>query len=148
MADKVQKIKEWIQTHKLCTMDEHMNFYCKEAEYDYSILCSIEKILDSMQEEPVNKDFETALEKKVREAQDWTYIEEEGGECPLNEEFGADDLEDFAKWGANWQKQQMEKKAFPVEIGRQRSDYKCMLNGNFLNYNTGDKVKVIVIKED
>lgn len=60
-------------------------------------------------EEPVSEDFETALEKKVREAQDWTYIEEEGGECPLYEEFGADDLEEFARWGANWQKQQFEK---------------------------------------
>ena len=53
-------------------------------------------------EEPVSEDFETALEKKVREAQDWTYIEEEGGECPLYEEFGADDLEEFARWGAEW----------------------------------------------
>ena len=53
-------------------------------------------------EKPVSKDFETALEKKVREAQDWTYIEEEGGECPLYEEFGADDLEEFARWGADW----------------------------------------------
>lgn len=53
MTDKVQKIKEWIQTRKLCTMDEHMKFYCKEAESDYNLLCSIEKILDSMQEETV-----------------------------------------------------------------------------------------------
>jgi hypothetical protein len=53
-------------------------------------------------EEPANENFESALEKKVREAQNWTYIEEEGGECPLNEEFGAYDLEEFARWGADW----------------------------------------------
>lgn len=53
-------------------------------------------------EEPASEDFETALDKKVHEAQDWTYIEEEGGECPLNEEFGAYDLEEFARWGADW----------------------------------------------
>lgn len=52
------------------------------------------------------------------------------------------------KDGANWQKEQFEKKAFPVEIGRQRSDYKCMLHGNFLHYDTGDKVKVIIIKKE
>lgn len=63
-------------------------------------------------EEPVSEDFKIALEKKVREAQDWTYIEEEGGECPLSEEFGAYDLEEFARWGANWQKEQMMAKAF------------------------------------
>ena len=64
-------------------------------------------IIYECKEEPVSEDFETALEKKVREAQDWIYIEEEGGECPLNEEFGADDLEEFARWGAEWQKEQM-----------------------------------------
>lgn len=64
----------------------------------------------TMFKEPVSEDFETALEKKVREAQDWTYIEEEGGECPLYEEFGADDLEEFARWGANWQKEQIIKR--------------------------------------
>lgn len=69
MTDKVQKIKEWIQTRKLCTMDEHMKFYCKEAEYDYNLLCSIEKILDSLQEEPkkcmYTKDHYTDEDRKV-----------------------------------------------------------------------------------
>lgn len=63
--------------------------------------------------EPVSEDFKAALEKKVREAQDWTYLEEEGGECPLNEEFGADELEEFAKWGADWQKN-LNKKDFEL----------------------------------
>ena len=106
MTDKVQKILSEIATRKLCTMDEHMAFYNDKAKEDYRFLSEIEELINTLQKEPVCKDFEVALEKKVREAQDWTYIEEEGGECPLNEEFGADDLEEFARWGANWQKQQ------------------------------------------
>ena len=69
MTDEVQKIKEWLKTRKLCTMDEHMKFYCKEAESDYNLLCSIEKILDSMQEEPVSvwhdKDEEPDEDRQV-----------------------------------------------------------------------------------
>lgn len=60
-------------------------------------------------QEPVSEDFKIALNKKLREAQDWTYIEEEGGECPLNEEFGAFELKEFAEWGAKWQREQFEK---------------------------------------
>lgn len=62
MTDKVQKIKEWIQTRKLCTMDEHMKFYCREAESDYNLLCSIEKVLDSLQEDPVTPVWHDASE--------------------------------------------------------------------------------------
>ena len=109
MTDKVQKILSEIATRKLCTMDEHMAFYNDKAKEDYRFLSEIEELINTLQKEPVNEDFETALEKKVREAQDWTYIEEESGEYPLNEEFGADDLEEFARWGANWYKEQFEK---------------------------------------
>lgn len=56
-------------------------------------------------------------------------------------------LNKMAIYIANWQKEQIIKKAFPAEIGRQRSDYKCMLHGNFCRYNTGDKVKIVIIKE-
>lgn len=52
------------------------------------------------------------------------------------------------KDGAQLQKQQMMKDAFSAEIGKLRPDYKCVLNGNFFEYDTGDKVKVLIIKED
>lgn len=81
--------------------------------------------------EPVSEDFKAALGKKVREAQDWTYIEEEGGECPLNEEFGADELEEFAKWGANWQKQQME--AYRIEHCKSLTNEQAELEENFVS---------------
>jgi hypothetical protein len=96
MTDKVQKIREKV----VWLLSNHDSALDYEAAIE-----DVLNIIDSSQEEPINKDFEIALEKKVREAQDWTYIEEYGGECPLNEEFGAYDLEKFARWGANWQKQ-------------------------------------------
>lgn len=69
MTDKVQKIKDWIKTRKLCTMDEHMKFYCKEAESDYNLLCSIEKILDSIEGESVSDEQvkESAKVKHINE---------------------------------------------------------------------------------
>lgn len=85
-------------------MDEYHKFIIYEYHKEEPTIPEIvdEHFDEMLREEPVSEDFETALEKKVREAQDWTYIEEEGGECPLNEEFGADDLEEFARWGAEW----------------------------------------------
>lgn len=48
----------------------------------------------------------------------------------------------------NWQKQQMMKDAVKSEIDSSRSDGKCILSGNFYKYNPGDKVKLIIIKEE
>jgi hypothetical protein len=97
-------------------------------------------------------DFKAALKKKVREAQDWTYIEEEGGSCPLYEEFGADDLEEFAEWGASWMRDQMMKDAVDGKIyeTQARSKLKATTTGKIsgLKYRVGDEVKMIIIKED
>lgn len=104
-----------------------------DKELTYPVIDKVKFIKKSMQEEPVSVDLEKAARKYAKK-------ESHGYEpCNIVETFKA---------GAQWQKQQMEKKAFPVEIGRMRSDYKCMLHGNFLHYDTGDKVKVIIIKED
>ena len=101
--------------------------------------------------EPASEDFKIALEKKVREAQDWTYIEEEGGECPLNEEFGADDLEEFAMWGANWQKQQMMKEAVSGHVGQTINGMlRALSDETFgdMGFTAGDQVTLIIIKAD
>lgn len=99
MTDKVQKIKKWVRIRKLCTMDEHMKFYCKEAESDYNLLCSLEKFLDSMQEEPVSEDLEEAA--LVYSATD--IITEEGKLVIDSEKVNA------FKAGAKWQFNQFEK---------------------------------------
>ena len=92
-------------------------------------------IIHECKEEPVNEDFETALEKKVREAQDWTYIEEEGGECPLYEEFGADDLEEFARWGADWVRNN-EKEPVSEDLEEAIDRYEDLVHGfESLNYH-------------
>ena len=57
IMDKLAKVRVWIQTRKLCTMDEHLKFYCKEAESEYNMLICIEEVIDSTQEEPVSKRF-------------------------------------------------------------------------------------------
>ena len=110
---------------------------------------------DSLPKELVSEDFEVALENKVREAQDWTYIEEEGGECPLNEEFGADDLEEFARWGANLQKEQMIANAVDVTVHIDNGNYPYIPQMELYDYDKdiplakeGDKYKVILIKEE
>lgn len=37
-----------IETRKLCTMDEHMKFYCQEAEKDYKLLCIVEEFVKTL----------------------------------------------------------------------------------------------------
>lgn len=113
-----------------------------------------EYMKDFMKEESVSEDFEIALEKKVREAQDWTYIEEFGGECPLSEEFGAYDLEKFARWGANWKKEQMLAKSIDVTVHIDAGGYPYIPQMELWDYDKdkplaeeGDIVKVLVIKQ-
>lgn len=89
--DKVQKIKEWVKIRKQCTMAAPMKFYCKEAESDYNILCTIEKILNFMQEETVSEDLDSFATKY---AQDKPY--------PVT-------VCQAVRVGANWQKEQFEK---------------------------------------
>lgn len=51
--------------------------------------------------------------------------------------------------GAKWQKEQLMSKAVNgVEINSRRSDGRCILSGNFSKFDTGDKVKLIIIKQE
>jgi hypothetical protein len=53
------------------------------------------------------------------------------------------------KAGAKWKEQQMMSKAVNgVEINSRRSDGRCILSGNFSRFDTGDKVKLIIIKQE
>lgn len=108
---------------------------------------SSEQLLAEMRgEDSVSEDFEIALKKKVREAQGWTYIEEEGGECPLNEEFGADDLEEFAMWGADWvrnNKKEPVSEDLEEEIGKY-----CSNPENFITYIDGGFKQSPIEKDD
>lgn len=145
--DKIKKIKEWIYTRKLCTMDEHMKFYCKEAESDYNLLCSVEKILDSEKEEPVSEDL-------------GDYINELSKQFP---EVSFAKLSRIAVRVAKWQREQIKeaKDAIDGEIWEVEVDTcGCGLNSHTrlsivvddeelrkMGFKDGDKCKVVILKD-
>jgi len=96
----------------------------------------------ALQEEPVSEEFEKEVEKMW--AQELRFLDTGYTIAELTKQ----DYEDCARHFANWQKEQMMAKAFHAEIDSSRSDGRCILGGNFARFETGDKVKVIVIKED
>ena len=162
MTDKVQKILNEIQTRKLCTMDEHMAFYSKEAEADYRLLCEIEEYIKSMQEEPISEDLEEAINNYVLNVRKgYPRVMDETDRYICN----------AFKAGAKLQKQQLMAKAFDFT---KEHNTACVLaseclrnhgwfnrerdfNDLFLHLSCVDelfvgkfcgKTKVIVIKED
>lgn len=143
MTDKVQKIKEWVKIRKQCTMAAPMKFYCKEAESDYNMLCTIEKILDSLQEEPVSDDLAAEVEK---------YLEAHiaGDYC-----IERDSLKIWGKgiayYFADWQNGQMMENAVDVTIAipyqNSEGGYTQLVDSK-KGLPFGDNIKVLVIKED
>ena len=139
---------------KILAFLEGMSKGCCPKETKEIIINKIIPWINDLPKEPVSEDFKIALEKKVREAQDWTYIEEEGCECPLSEEFGAYDLEEFARWGANWQITKLVEEAGEHEVKVDAGGYPYIPQIELYDYikdsplaKEGDKYKVILIKE-
>lgn len=146
MTEKEQKILSEITTRKLCTMDEHMAFYNDNAKEDYRFLSEIEELIKSSQEETVSED-----------------LEEEIKTCFLNNTCKVSEISvcSFAAFGriarhfAEWQKEKMMAKAIRgrvsvnVESNYHRLIYGCWdMDDALENCNEGDRVKVIVIKEE
>ena len=69
MTDKVQKIKDRICREQDGLMDAQGNFEYPEHQGAYNVLCNLDAYIDSLQEEPVSKEFETALAEMVAKAQ-------------------------------------------------------------------------------
>ena len=141
MTDK-EKILAEIEKRKLCTMDEHMKFYSEAAEGEYNALKNVLEIINSLPEEPVSEDLK---EFEVE------YIEREKDNivCVYDRHAGLVD-------GAKWQKQQMMKDAIEAEIINWASMFtsikvieperaEAMIKEKF---DIGDKVKLIIVKED
>lgn len=166
LLDSMQKEPKKCMYSKDNYTDEDRKVLCEDCEEE----CKFNK-----KEEPVSEiDFEQELYKYFGQVKDFTLgmrIAKRFYEIGrIYQKTVSEDLEQAAqrynedmswcweapryphleafKAGANWQKEQMMKKAFSAEIGKQRPDYKCVLNGNFFKYDTGDKVKLIIIKED
>ena len=99
-------------------MDEHMKFYCKEAESDYNLLCSIEKILDSLQEEPVSEDLGEYISELSKQFPDVSFAK----------------LSRIAVRVAKWQKQQMMTKAVNIEVKEDAGGYPYIPQIELYNY--------------
>lgn len=121
-------------------MDEHMAFYNDKAKEDYRFLSEIEELVNTLQEETVSED--------LKEAADNCYYR--------NHAYAR---ESFIE-GANWQKQQMIKGAVDGIVHHFDGDGLAAIHYNdpkdvpmcyyasASGLEAGDKVKLIIIKED
>lgn len=100
-------------------------------------LTSIRVLLDSMQKEPISDDLEQAIDTYLatyfggeKEKQDWPYLKK------------------MAIHFANWQKDQLMAKAIDGEVGYWNLRGLSINTDLLRSVSEGDKVKIIVIKED
>ena len=148
MTDKVQKIREEVERRMNCFKNER-NTLLKASDNNLSLgarIAMCEEILsfiDSMQEEPVSEDLEKEVNKYFHALYSgWT--DEQRKEDFLVEEL----CTNVARHFANWQKEQMMNGAIELPL---------YLDGDFLTidydftesgFKVGDKVKLIIIKEE
>ncbi len=136
--EKIKMLIEAIDYSFLNTQGEY------DKELTYPVIDKVKFIKKSMQEEPVSEELDKAAE---------SWIDDD------NNTHGADYIgvtvaENAFKAGANWQKEQLMKGAEECYIRRNRYTKKNVLNGFDVTCDAiqrlkgGDKVKVIVIKED
>ena len=138
--DKVQKIKEWISKTQDGLMDNNGNFEYPEHEGAYNILCNLDAYIDSLQEEPVSEGLEKASEHLS------TIYAGEGSVDPKREGFA---FYIGFKNGAQWQKEQIMKDAIDTTIKQGCIELGVLIKGlDKDKFNFGDKVKVIIIKDD
>ena len=94
-----------------------------------------------LQEEPVSDDLENEVIKKI------LYFSENFHKAPWAiDSTGAVMPIWYAKFGANWKKEQMMAKAVDGTARPYDNEIWCILDS--FNLEDGDKVKVIIIKED
>lgn len=144
MTDKVQKIREEVERIQLYTQSEVLKQVLdiidkvqKEPVSDTQspvIFYGLTGSVGSPKEEPVSEDLKQAIHNAI-----FALDERKGYTFKLEYMFMA---------GAKWQKEHMMAKAFSAEIDSSCCDGRCILGGNFARFETGDKVKVIVIKDD
>ena len=104
--------------------------------------CNYEK---NLQEEPASEKLENAA---IRYA-DEEYNRKSPANLPDRCRGCYTPLMYAFKAGAKWKEQQIMSKAInDVEINSRRSDGRFILSGNFSRFETGDKVKLIIIKQE
>ena len=142
MSDKEQLIKEEIE--------RLYNLYELSNDYQRMGACStILDFIDSLPEEPASEDLEedSSFEKLLQEI----YIK-------YNKQISIEKLLDIASHFAEWQKQQMMKNVVDGEVVYQIGSaeiaptdirYKVVSDRVYIpNVKLGDKVKIIIVKEE
>ena len=142
MIDKVQKIREGVERLKsqllrgACSSQVAMETMCKEEAYN-----EVLAILDTMQEEPVSDDLKEAAIEICSKVLEGETVVIDGYEYVV-----LSDAEECFKAGAKWQKEQMMANA--IDGTARPYDNEIWCNLAYSNLEDGNKVKVIVIKED
>lgn len=149
MIDKVQKIREDVEKRYEYWREKEFNSHSIESEIRMSECQHLLLMLDSSQEEPVSEE----LDKEMDNYLSTVFSKDmDGGKPRFTTWFRA--LRKTAIHFANWHKEQMMKDATEAYIRRNRYTKQNVLNGFSVTcdaiqkFNDGDKVKVIVIKED
>jgi hypothetical protein len=131
---QVEKIKAEVESLYAKT-SIGLNEYTAGYENGKAEVCGLLlNLINSMQKELECEDLELASERYA---------------CKFSSsKYGHDKVKDAVVWGANWQKEQMMAKAVDGEVGYWN------IRGLSVNmelpskFEEGDKVKVIIIKED
>lgn len=147
----IQQLRAQIASLQNATMDENRNFRSDYDKGKFDALSAVDALLDTLREEPVSEDLEEAIE------QSFIYHENRGDDCRMDEQMETTYRLGF-ETGANWRKEQMMAKA---KGGTVQKDYQIILDdGTYIDLDPsmslkpslavkeGERVKVIVIKED
>lgn len=155
MSDKIQLIKQEIERLKHTS-----NAYDRSR---FMLLLEIEKFIDSLPEEPKDEancttkseDLEEEIEKIWTNCAT-TWVPSVSGESSLLEENGhyelnlsKSDFKDIVRHFAKWQKQQMMKDAIEsVSCTYSNKEGTFLHIKQGIDTKDGDKVKILIVKED
>jgi len=158
--DKVQKIREKVEKRYECWKEKESNSHSIELEIRMSECQHLLLMLNSLQEEPVSEELEETANKDYENALNSVavnFMEAQG----ITPNLYAEQIIRAVKHGAQWQKEQMMTKAVEAVVSQvpcsneiilynPSSVYKYSLpqEMNKLGLNKGDKVKLVIIKED
>ena len=141
MTDKELKAKILAEIERL---RNELNFepFTDEVLGKRNVLDKMSKFIDPLPEEPVSEDLNEAADNYYKEV-----------ECypPTLPQY-CTHIKDAVKYGAKWQKEQMMSKAIDALVHTFDNGYirvgTQLLANNKYGLKVGDKVKVIIVKED
>jgi len=143
----IQQLRTQIATLQSATMDENKNFRSAYDEGKFDALSSVDALLDSLQEEgePVSEDLEEEIQKTI-----YNHFFDLDGIAIVGATAYAtvDDMVYIAKHFAKWQAEQIMSKAIDGEVGYWNLHGLSVNVDLPLSADEGDRVKVLVVKEE